>query len=332
MRRAFSLLELILALALSVVVVAAITTAIYQYMFHLSRQQAEIERKQVARGVVRMLTEDLRAAIQYKPEDYSALENLIESQSLAGIGGLAGVDEENIDQEELEQQIVDAVADQNSGTATAGGLSSESAPAAQSSGDEATGDTSEETEEEPAEEGGRPTLIGNEFFVRVDTSRLPRLDEYNPIVSRRATEQSLPSDVKTITWFFSTSPPQQQDALSTNFGQRGGLYRRKIDRAVESYRGEEYIDPRPDQFCELISPEIAAIRLRYWNGEEWRIEWDSSQESGFPLAVEMEIVIDPERTSDENRLNDQFDQLETYRTVVHLPVAEILPEEEEQVQ
>ena len=39
-----------------------------------------IERKQVARSVVNMIGKDLRAAIMYKPSDYSGLENLYKTQ------------------------------------------------------------------------------------------------------------------------------------------------------------------------------------------------------------------------------------------------------------
>ncbi len=322
-RRGFSLLELLLALGLTVIVVGAITTAIYQYLFQLTSQQREIERKQVARGVVRMIGEDLRAAIQYKPQDYSGLENLLASQSLAGIGGMADVDPGNIDPGELEQGIIDAATGGGAGAAAAGDGNAGQADAANQ-------DTVDDEEAMEEEELGRPTLLGNEFLVRVDTSRLPRLDEYNPLVARQAAEDRLPSDIKTVTYFFSEARPATPQPFDPEFGNVGGLYRRQVDRAVEAYLGNENVSAEPDKYSELISPEVAAVQFRYWDGEQWRTDWDSAEEGSFPLAIEVQVVIDPARTRPENRLaRSNEEPREFYRTVIHLPVAEIPCEEEE---
>ena len=82
-RRGFSLLELILALALSVIVMGLIITSIRLYMFQLERRRVEIEQQHISRGVVRMVSEDMRSAVQYKAQNVSPLEDLIASQALA---------------------------------------------------------------------------------------------------------------------------------------------------------------------------------------------------------------------------------------------------------
>ncbi len=90
--RGFTLLEVILALALSVFIVGAISSAIQLYLVTLTRQQKEIEQKQIVRSVIMMINNDLRSAIQYKTEDYSGLENLKVSLDLiSGIAGNAGL-------------------------------------------------------------------------------------------------------------------------------------------------------------------------------------------------------------------------------------------------
>ena len=328
-RRGFSLLELILALGLTVIVVSAITTAIRLYMFQLQQRQKEIEQKQISRGVIRMVSDDVRASLQYKAEDNSALENLVASQSLSGLGGgLAEVEEEDLDADELEQTILDAVA-ANGGAGGDGEVQQDGAATREGT----EGEADDESEEEK-EEVGRPTLIGNNHFLRTDVSRLLRLHEYNPLVARRQSEDRLTSDVKTVTYFFSNSKPfATDDFQDESFGQQGGLYRRQIDRAVESFQsGDEDIDVvlQPDEYSELVSPEIAAIQFRYWNGEEWLAEWNSEQEGGFPSAIEIEIVIDPERSIQQVSADGQRQlEVETIRSVIHIPVAEIIPEEDE---
>ena len=82
-------MEVVLALALSTLVISAIAAAIRLHLLMLDRQQADIERSQVARAVLHMIANDLRSAIQYKPADVSALEELAASQAamLSALGG-----------------------------------------------------------------------------------------------------------------------------------------------------------------------------------------------------------------------------------------------------
>lgn len=329
-RNAFTLLEILLALGLTVVVLTIIFSAVYQYLFVLTRQQARIERQQVARGVMRMISDDLGGAIQYKPEDYSALENLIASQSLAGFGAFANVGSENLDAEALEQDVLDAINEGNSSSPGGPGSNANTDPGAMGN----SGDPSqlEEEVEEEIEELGRPTLIGNDRLLRVDTSRLPRIDQYNPLVARRPIDEQLPSDVKTVTYFYSDAPPTLDDPYMPEFGRNGGLYRRRIDRAVETFLGDESISDKPDNFCELIAPEVVDVRFRYFDGEEWQDQWHSEELNGFPSAIEIVVAMDPQRGLD-SRTGAQAinnpEELETLRTVVHLPVAEILPPAEQ---
>ena len=320
-RNGFSLLEVILALGLTVVVISAIFSAMRLYMYQLEHRRSEIERKQISRGVIRMISDDLRAAIQYKAEDYSGLENLIASQSLSGIGGLAtGVDGENVDADQLEQQILDAVG--------AGGGAQQDGVGGDGADGQSGADGEEASEEEEEPDLGRPTLIGGSSFIRIDTSRLPRLDEYNPLIARRGSEDRLPADIKAITYFFSNERPSQQNELDQEFGTKGGLYRRQIDRAVESFiSGDDDVEIviQPDDYCDLIAPELSVVQFRYWDGEEWQAEWDSAEAGGFPSAIEIRIVLDPERLIDQAESLSDVDRIdvELVRSVVYLPVAEI---------
>ena len=76
-RPAFTLLELLLALALTVVVISTIATAIHVNLFSLTRAQSTVERKQVARSVMAMIGNDIRAAVQFRAADYSGLQEVL---------------------------------------------------------------------------------------------------------------------------------------------------------------------------------------------------------------------------------------------------------------
>ena len=308
--RGYTLLELLLSLALSVLVIGVIGFAIQLYMVALTKQQSRIERKQVARGLIQMISNDLRGGVQYKAADYADLENLVQTQLLA----INAAAEEIGNLQEL---------------AEGGG----ELPDAQ----EATPEVAEVDEEfDPVvdEEAAsfRPALFGTSSSIALDVSRLPRLDQYNSIVAGDDSEIQTPSDIKTLSYFFSTSNPNDNDGVQFAKVAAGGLYRRQVDRAVEAYSGASGLAGAPDEYSDLVAGEVAEVRFRYFDGDSWQSAWDSEEREGFPTAVEVTLVIDPTRsTSGQDYLYNGFDSasMELYRTVIHLPAAELPPEEEE---
>jgi type II secretory pathway pseudopilin PulG len=281
----YTLLELLLALGLSVVVVMAIGMAIQVYLVALTKQQAMIERKQIARSVIMMISTDLRAGIQYKAADYSGFENLIATQQ-AMIQGPPPTEEEAAEEEPADSGII--------------------------------------VEDEVS---FRPTMLGTDSVIMLDISRLPRMDQYNPLIASDESAVQSPSDVKSLAYFVALVDGGAEQQL--DFGGAsvpGGLYRREIDRAVASYMGDTSLLSDPDQYTNLIANEVAQMSFRYFDGEEWQTEWDSEENGGFPVAVEVLLVIDSERSAagGEVYTYNGFDgeTMETYRTVVHLPVAE----------
>ena len=277
--KGYTLIELLLALGLSVAVIASITTAIQLYLISLTKQQASVERSQIARALLTMIERDLRSGIQYKPADYSGLDNLLKTQALA-MGMPAP--EPVIDEEQV---------------------------------------------------AFRPTLLGTESVLMIDISRLPRLDQYNPLIPSAEDEVQTPSDVKSLAYFFSASNGGVETEVDfADSTAPGGLYRREIDRAVAEFMGETSLFSSPDKYSKLLASEVAQISFRYFDGEEWKIEWDSAEAGGFPMAIEVQIVIDSARTIagagqySYGGLNGQSTKV--HRTVVDLPVSEPTAEEE----
>lgn len=306
----FTLLELILALGISIVIVGAIASSIYVSVSTLTLHQKEIEQKQVGRNVIAMVSSDLRAALQYKPVDVSGLENLAVSQAMVAGIAPAGDGEEGADPADGGDPR-DETGDTSGGTG--GGATPTDAPM------------------DPEEcVSCRPTLIGTEEILMIDISRLPRIDEYNPLVAMR-TDPQLPSDVKAVTYFIG-EPNQQTGSTGRNslftdeVAALGGLYRRQIDRAVAAFAGEEDAVSNVDDYTELLAPEIAQIRFRYFDGTDWQSTWNSVDSDGFPMAIEVVVVIDPERVNSDaaDYRYGGFDPetMQQIRQVIHLPIAE----------
>ena len=99
----YTLLELLLALGLTVIIVSLIGTAIQTNGLTLTRVQASIERKQAARGILGMMQNDLRAGIQYKANEYAGLQDLFRSIELAGIQPTVPTSESDDPEDQLAQ-------------------------------------------------------------------------------------------------------------------------------------------------------------------------------------------------------------------------------------
>ncbi len=317
-RSGYTLLELLLALGLSVLVIGAIGMAIRIYLISLAEQQARIERKQVVRSVFAMIGADLRAGLEYKydPADYAGLELALENQisNLEGLTELSELSEEDL-AAELEAQALGTESESEAGS----GLRSESESESESVESEII------VEDEVA---FRPTLLGSETAVMLDISRLPRLDQYNPLVAAADLETQTPSDVKSLAYFVSLSRGGIEEQLGFAESRApGGLYRRELDRAVANFADEVELISTADKYSRLVAHEIAEISFQYFDGEDWLPQWDSAESGRFPSAVEITLVIDAERsaagsqTYSYNGTNE--DTTEVYRYVVHLPVTDL---------
>jgi hypothetical protein len=141
--------------------------------------------------------------------------------------------------------------------------------------------------------------------LQVDTSRLPRIDQYDAALADRL------SDVKTVAYYLDK-----------------GLVRREMDRATAAWAVQQGQLADATAGLEPIAPEVTAIEFRYYDGAEWVDTWDSAEKEGLPLAVEIAIAIGPTQPPASARSAGMFSNRSTeasqplvYRLLVHLPTA-----------
>ncbi|MCE9525941.1 MAG: type II secretion system protein GspJ [Planctomycetales bacterium] len=79
-----TLLELILALSLSVILLFAVGMALRLYWRSFDVKRTNVEQAHLARALLRKMEDDLRSAVQYTPVDLSGLESMTSASSLAG--------------------------------------------------------------------------------------------------------------------------------------------------------------------------------------------------------------------------------------------------------
>ncbi len=297
-RLGFTLLELLLTLAMAVVLMGLVGQAFRFYTLEMA--DADIENRQihVATSVLQMLEDDLRSTLHYEPIDTAPLDEMLSvvgagNTSGQAAGGAAGVG--NTDP---------IAADPLDDLVTAGILQT-------------------------------PGLIGNQYQIQIDVSRLPRLEEYQQLLDVSNTElQDVPSDLKTVTYFVqSPGSGGVTDALSKLTGQEdeantGGLVRRSLDRAATTEASLTGGLTLLNQTGDLISSEVTAIEFSYWDGYVWQIEWNSDELGELPLAVQVTMELtDPVKLNSEN----EAVVAQATRTLVHiirLPMARVIEEED----
>ena len=249
-RAAFTLLEIFLTVSMSVVLMGLVGAAIQFYARDMDVSDMDIRQTQLASSIMQMIEDDLRATIHYDPVDMSALATLLgtvaenmgggAAESAAGGEDLsaAGMDTGAAD-ESLDETLVEAP-DLTSGAAVL----------------------------------QTPGLIGNQFQIQIDVSRLPRLEEYVVMMDETVTDlQDVPSDVKTVTYYVqpegSTGVADELRAGSPSAAGGGGLVRRSLDRAATTYAATTGSLAALTQTGDVLAPEVLGIEFRYWDGITW---------------------------------------------------------------
>jgi len=297
---AFTLLEVVLALSLASLLLVIVGASVDFHLRVLDAGRTEVEEAQLARALLQRIADDLRSAVPYDPIDAEKL--------LEGVEGAAG-----------EMDELGAMAEE-------AGLEA--------------GEEVEEAEDELAsiadssETPSVPGLYGNIYELQVDTSRLPRPDQYGGMLVETGGEPlvDIVSDVKTVAYFVEGDRIGRGTIGSSVPEEQAGLYRRESDRATTAYAAEHGLLADLENELLPIAPEVASIEFLYFDGAEVVEEWDSIERGGLPMAVEITLKIIPQRlrknpgavslfpTQQQGTLFEE--DLLVYRLLVHLPAAQ----------
>jgi hypothetical protein len=312
-----TLLELMLALSLSVFVLVAISMAIDLHLRVLQDRRNYVERIQLARAVLTIIANDLRATVQQNTTDFSALASMVSQAAVSeaaldtlassGTGG-SGTGTGGTGAGSGTGGSGTGAGSSSGGSGTSPGTSS-TAGAGTSSGSTsgaATADTdtdSSETSESANIASSSavppvPGLYGNQYELQVDVSRLPRVDEFQRMTAdtRETSLQDIPSDVKTVAYYCANANSATSSGVTNRrTGQfESGLVRRVMDRAVTLYASQYSSNSQGlMQAAEVIAPEVMSIEFQYYDGTEWLFEWDSAEKEGLPVAVKITVLLVP---------------------------------------
>lgn len=306
--RGFTLLEVILSLALVTLVLAAMGAATVFHYRAVESAKSRLAEAQLARAVLERMAQDIRGAVPYDPVNFAQLiPGLVTRTSQSDLADAASA--AGLDASMLFSDGGDSLSDMGQ--------------------DAASGSLPQSV----------PGLYGEIDWIQVDVSRLPRPDQLQSEIFLSADGMLIDrvSDVKTVTYFILDPAEASGYTIAstpgvTAFEQQGGLVRRELDRAVTAYLAETGELDQIDNTLQPIAPEVEAVEFAYFDGSSWTDSWDSDLQGTLPTAVEIRLYLRPAEsrrntavwtgTSAAGSSTDTGD-LRMYRTVVYLPAAHV---------
>jgi hypothetical protein len=324
LRFGYTLLEVLLALGLTVIVLSLVGTAVHSMLRSVDNGRRRAEREQLARAIMHQIANDLRAVVRYEPFDDSGLNSGIGGGASGAASALSGATGGQSDP-----------SGQSTGTST----STTQTPSGQSTGETQTEETTEQTLTMPV-----AGIYGSANQVSIDITRIPRLDEY--LYADGVNAPLFRGDVRTVSYYVGSNPTAMipgvapaatttDPTTATSDANSGGLTRQESDRATALWQMPSAGAASSSQNASVLAPEVASLEFRYFDGTQWLTQWDSTAMKGVPRAVEIAIYLndDANNSQPNTSATPPVDALTPttnnpnnfYRMVVHLPAGLPLP-------
>lgn len=296
LRSGITLIEVLLALGLTVVVTGLIGGLIQLYQGHLEIARDNVRQARLARAVLTMIADDIRGTLRMQSnDDAKTLEKFLTSSAANKVAGAAGGAAGGGGKSGA------GGGQTTGGGGTQGGQTGQTGSAGQTgTGAGATAGTTPAEDPSTATTAAAPLppgIFGSETSIEIDISRPPRPDEYvaemKNVFESKLTD--IPSDTKTVSYY--VQAPQAngiQDPLNNVAGtgsvSSGGLVRRSLDRAITRWTYEQGQTDQMSNTGQLLAAEIVALSFSYFDGLQWTTTWDSSAQ-GMPWAVQITIAM-----------------------------------------
>ena len=310
-RRGFTLLEVILALSLAVGVMGLIAMAINLHANATLNGRAQVAQAQLARAILNQISGDVRAALPPFQQDFSgALGAAADAAGDLGGTGNGGGDSEGNAGGNNSQNGTSGQGTNNSPSGTGGTNNSPSGSGNKSSGtgggtgggpNSASGGAASGESDSGSASGASttstadlPLLLGTAYELQLDVSRLPRVDQYESMMSAGGgTLADIPSDVKTVAYYVANVDAAQAGGVSevSPGGATTALVRRSLDRAITRFASQSGDIGGLDTAAEVLATEVVAVQFAYFDGTTWLSEWDSQSMQSLPLAIEILLTI-----------------------------------------
>lgn len=290
-RRGYTLLELVLSLALTTVILGLVAMAIHNHLMLAEGSRGRVEEAQLARDLLLRIAEDLRNAAPFVASSSSSSSSSSKSSS--------------------------------SSSSSTSSTSSSSSSTSSSSNPSSTSSSSS-----GASSSGTPNWAGTTYLGGIygSTQTLQMEISHHTRVNTLAGVQNnsqIPSagDIKVV--IYSLGQPGTGDPTASGSGStQGGLYRREVDRAAFVWAHQKSGSSDLSQATELLSPEVTDLAFIYYDSTIASNEWDSTENEKLPCAVRVSLAIRHSASgSSEQGARDATRKPVTYSMLVALPNA-----------
>jgi len=324
--RAFTLVEVLLALLLMSVVMLMIGFAIDSNLRLLDSARTEVEEAQLARALLDKIARDIRSVVVANKEENLAVDTSIFDSMWDSYG---------IDPSLLSQS----------------GLTDSSS--LESSETESTTDTTE-VPESGTVVGTMPGIYGSTEWIQIDTGRLPRGETYRTdlVLAEGTILGDRNSPTKTAFYYLGKetgmlrADESTEERISSSlglpldrYGPQYGLYRRLRDRYVCKYAEENGLDYEYEQYDEALAPEVERIEFWYYDteNEEWLDYWDMDEIGCLPSAVRVIIHVRKKfipRSAIFGMFGSSQEEIQVlrYSTVIPMPLSYVAPQLQEETE
>ena len=270
-RGGFTLLEVVLALSLSVVVLFIIAGGLRMHARMVASKQAGVREDELARALLRQISRDLESAV-------ATGAPAVTSNNVSADGDLGAIEQDDAQP--------DAVA----------------AGDTQMAADDAA---AEDALVDPNLQSAIG-LYGTINSVRFETIRAESAAQLQSAWMQQEWMGSLVPrcELQTVGYFLAdpnlptAQPDLTQQILQRNWtrddqSREGGwvLMRSVVDYNVHAYLVENGGAQLAQSTARIVAPEVRDLQFAYFDGLQWLSDWDSSAAGGLPLAVRVTIAL-----------------------------------------
>ncbi len=285
LRRGFTLMEIVLAIALTSVVMYLLMTAIELYMVRVDSSRSRVESAQLARTLLDTIAADLTATRLYAPPS---------ATMGGGPGGTSGTGAGSGGNENQPGSGSGSGASSNSsGGGTGGGANGGSNGVGSGGSGSASGGGS-----------ALPSTDVQGVYGTVEQLRIDRAAYPNWQRAAREVTPEEPASVAdmpvSVRYYLvdGTRLTSQQLALrgvqeEQTSKSASGLYREVYTTAALAGESDPLATStqRDGAKLELLAPEVVKMEIQYFDGAQLVDEWDSLEESALPAGVEIRLTI-----------------------------------------
>lgn len=327
MKKAFTLIEVLLALVLMSIVLYIIGFAIETSMRLMESSRTEVEETQLARALLEKISRDIRSVVvASEPENLQIDPGIFDSMFESSMG---------IDASSLLGETTGSEDSEESSSGTSGGVV-----------------YSEELPEAGTVVGSLPGIYGSLDWIQIDTGRLPRGETYQTdwVLAEGTSRGDRSSPTKTAFYYLGegtgslSREESAEEKISGSLGQSYeryspsyGLYRRQLDRYVSEYAYENSLEAEYEEYDEALAPEVENIEFYYYDSEneEWIDYWDMDEFGTLPGAVQVILEVRKKfipRSTLPGMFRSSQEEIPTltYSIIVPMPLSYVAPETEEE--